>query len=441
MTLGRKLILALVVGLLLGMLVAAAGGGDDDGGSYRVRAVFDNGSFVIPGEDVKVAGVKVGQIDDVDLTDENKAAIVLRIDDKAFTPFRRDAHCQLRLQSLIGEQYVECEPTRPRKEGQQLPPALKRIDSGRGEGQYLLSVDHTTTPVAVDLINNIARLPQQQRFRLIINELGAGLAGNGPALREAVRRANPALRELDERDRDPRRAGPAARAAGRRVGRGARALGASSASGLPASSTRRAPPRRRPPSAATTSSAASSACRASCASCQGLPIASARLPTSSRRRSPSCSATPRRSTPRSRGSDRSRPPPPRRSRASATFAQRGRSVFPAIRPLVRDVQQLSRPLKPTAGRAADLLGSVDRTGGVEELMRLLFYYSGSINGEDELGHYVRVALRIGCAQRSGLPVPGCESTFERIKKNEAPAQAAAQDAMLDYLLAPQEGGQ
>ena len=35
---------------------------------------------------------------------------------------------------------------------------------------------------------------------------------------------------------------------------------------------------------------------------------------------------------------------------------------------------------------------------------------------------------------------GCEATFERIKANEAPAQAAAQDAALDYLLAPEEGG-
>ena len=27
---------------------------------YKVRAIFDNAGFVIPGEDVKVAGVKIG---------------------------------------------------------------------------------------------------------------------------------------------------------------------------------------------------------------------------------------------------------------------------------------------------------------------------------------------------------------------------------------------
>ena len=55
---------AIGAGLLIGAL-AAAGGGDD---GYRVRAIFDNASFVIPGEDVRVAGVTVGSIADVDLT-------------------------------------------------------------------------------------------------------------------------------------------------------------------------------------------------------------------------------------------------------------------------------------------------------------------------------------------------------------------------------------
>ena len=39
-----------------------------DGGTYKVRAIFDNAGFVIPGEDVKVAGVKVGKVDSLDVT-------------------------------------------------------------------------------------------------------------------------------------------------------------------------------------------------------------------------------------------------------------------------------------------------------------------------------------------------------------------------------------
>ena len=42
----------------LALIVVATGSGDD--GSYRVRAIFNNAAFVIPGMDVKIAGVRVG---------------------------------------------------------------------------------------------------------------------------------------------------------------------------------------------------------------------------------------------------------------------------------------------------------------------------------------------------------------------------------------------
>ncbi len=90
LTSGRAVAIAVAAGLAIGALFSIAAGGDD-GDEYLVRAVFDNGSFVIPGEDVKIAGVVVGSIHDVDLTEQNQAAIVLKIDDPAFVPFRKDA--------------------------------------------------------------------------------------------------------------------------------------------------------------------------------------------------------------------------------------------------------------------------------------------------------------------------------------------------------------
>ena len=82
--------------------------------TYKVRAIFDNAGFVIPGEDVKVAGVKVGSIDSLDITKDYKAAVVLKITDPGYQDFRQDAHCIVRPQSLIGERFVECELTQPR---------------------------------------------------------------------------------------------------------------------------------------------------------------------------------------------------------------------------------------------------------------------------------------------------------------------------------------
>ncbi len=61
---------------------------------YKVRAIFDNAGFVIPGEDVKVAGVKVGKIDSLDVTEDFKAVVVLDIAEPGLPglPPRRRVH-------------------------------------------------------------------------------------------------------------------------------------------------------------------------------------------------------------------------------------------------------------------------------------------------------------------------------------------------------------
>ena len=48
----------LLVAALAALIVVTRG--EDD--AYRVRAIFDNAGFIIPGEDVKIAGVKVGKV-------------------------------------------------------------------------------------------------------------------------------------------------------------------------------------------------------------------------------------------------------------------------------------------------------------------------------------------------------------------------------------------
>lgn len=195
-----------ITALLLAAAVAVvfgAGASDSQNGDYKVRAIFDNASFLIAGQDVKVAGAKVGTVDDLDVYQDgdggHKAAIVLKIEREGFKDFRSDARCEIRLQSVIGEKLVECVPTAPRAEGSPPPPPLKKIPDGQpGAGQYLLPVENTTTPVDADLINAIQRRPYRERFSILLNELGAGLASRGEDIQELIRRGNPALREFDQ---------------------------------------------------------------------------------------------------------------------------------------------------------------------------------------------------------------------------------------------------
>src|SRR5439155_4080722 len=194
----RIAVIFLAVACAAVVLVLGTGASNSDQ-TYRVRAIFDSAFSVIAGEDVKIAGVKVGKIESLSVTPDNKAAIVLAIDKPGFADFRKDASCRIRPQSLIGEKFIECSPTQPRAPGEPPPPPLKAVPKGQdGAGQSLLPVTNTQRTVDLDLLNNIMRLPFRERFSIILNEFGAGLAGNGRALNEVIRRADPALQQTDK---------------------------------------------------------------------------------------------------------------------------------------------------------------------------------------------------------------------------------------------------
>jgi phospholipid/cholesterol/gamma-HCH transport system substrate-binding protein len=183
---------------LLALVLLATGAGEGSK-SYEVRAIFDDAANIISGEDVKIEGAKVGVVGNVTPTPEQTAAVVLHIENPGFQDFRADASCTIEPEALIGEKFVNCRPTQPRAVGTPLPPPLNKIPSGHeGEGQYLLPVQNTSSPVDTDLLNDINRLPVRERLTIIINEFGAGLAGRGSDLNAVIRRANPALRELNQ---------------------------------------------------------------------------------------------------------------------------------------------------------------------------------------------------------------------------------------------------
>lgn len=449
----RPAALAVTAGLVLGALVGIGANGDE-GDDYLVRAVFDNGSFVIAGEDVKVAGVVVGAIHDVDLTEDNKAAVVLKIDDPAFVPFRQDARCSIGLQSLIGEQFIECVPSRPVEEGEPPAPPLREIADGRGEGQHLLPVRNNVTPVGADLLRNIQRMPQREGLRLIVNELGAGLVGNGDALRAAVRRANPALKEfngfikvlaqqdrllgrlIDESDTvlaqwaDKReetsgfidRAGATAAAAAERGDDIERNF-----ERFPAFLRELRPTMR---------------------AFSGMADEMTPALDSLGDNAPAINAMIERFGPFTEAAN------PALS-SLGDFADRGRDLFPAIRPLVGDLRRLGRPLRPAASDLAALLGSFDESGGIEELMKLIYFYTGTVNGVDAQGHYARTSLiSIGDAAQIG-PRESAPSNLTRwgdpvraaaahtkvtpdgwkaLYNEPSSATAAGNDPLLEYLL-------
>jgi ABC-type transporter Mla subunit MlaD len=110
------------------------------------------------------------------------ALITVQVTQGGFGDFHQDATCQSRPQSLIGEYFLNCDPGH---NGAMLAPGAT------------IPVTHTTSTVPGDLLQEVMRLPYRQRLTLILNELGAAVAGNANNLQAALQRAVPALTETD----------------------------------------------------------------------------------------------------------------------------------------------------------------------------------------------------------------------------------------------------
>jgi virulence factor Mce-like protein len=403
----RFVYLGLIVALLPWIVIGIAREGTDDDtkDAYFVRAVFDNASTLVTGEDVKVAGVPVGVISDLDVTADKKAAVTLRIDDSDFIPWKSDAKCEIGSQGLIGEKFVDCEP------GTASAEPLERIEEGDGEGERLLPVERTSSPVDLDLVGDIMRLPYRQRFAILISEFGTGLAGRGEDLNEVIHRANPALRETDEvlkiladqnrtlarlaRDSDEV-LGPLAR---ERESFADFIVQANATS--EASAERRADLRR------------------------GIEL----LPGFLRELRPLMADLEDftdQGTPLLTDLNAAAPALGRLIEAQGTLSDASRESFPSLgdalergrpalidaRPVIRDLGEFADEAAPVSVNLDELTKSLNETGSLERLNDLLYYLALVTNGFDGLGHYLRAGLVTNvCSTYATEQSPTCRSTF------------------------------
>ena len=395
---------------LLALVAAAffATGAGDTGGDYRVKAIFDNAAFVVTGEDVRVAGVRIGKIEKLSVTRDNKAAITLLIEDPAYQDFRTDAFCKVRPQSLIGEEYIDCTPTEKRSPGEAEPPELEADD----DGVRTLPVERTGASVDLDLIGEALRRPYRERLSIIIAEFGTGLAGRGKDLNEVIRRANPALRETDKvlrllaRQNDTleqlavdsdKIMAPLARER-RSVGRFVDSAGAVAAGTAERREELKANFARFPEFL------------------RELRPTMDRLGSLADEMTPVVSdlgdTAPRLNTLLRQVEPFSRAGAPAIERLGAV-AEPGIPALKASMPIIEDLRSLNRDLAPVADTLRDVLVSLEKEKGLERLMDYIFFQATSINGYDSVSHFLRAALIVNvCSQYATAPVGGCSANFE-----------------------------
>ena len=419
------LFVAIAPWLVIGVVDAA--GGDDHSDGYFVRAIFDNASSLVPGEDVKIAGAAVGVVDSLEVTDDKKAAVTLRLDDEDFTPWKADAHCLIRPQSLIGEKFVECEP------GTSSAPPLRTLQRGDGEGERLLPVARTSSPVDLDMLNNILRLPYRQRFSILISELGAGLAGRGDQLNAVIHRANPALKQTDAvlaiLAKQNRTLVKLARDSDRALGPLARERHRVADWIVQANETGEASAERR----------------------EDIKLGINRLPAFLRELEPLMADLDRlakQGTPVVGDLGTAAPQLARLIKGLGTFSEAGEESFPSLgdaldsarpdlitaRPLIQQLSKLGTPLKPVASNLDKLTASLNKTGGIERLNDFFYYGSLSTNGFDSLGHYLRAGLvtTTTCSNYALVPsgAADCHALFFDPSAESASASSGTRSAKI-----------
>ena len=179
----RIVTVAAFLAVCIAAVVFTGASNDPQGTTFKVE--LDNAFGLTEGGDLRIGGVKAGTTQSFDITDGEppKALVTVQISQPGFDSIRTDARCEVKQQSLIGEYYMDCQPGS----------ASEELPAGA-----TIPVEQTASIIPADLVNNVLRRPYAERLRLIIAELGTGLAGRPQDLAETIRRAHPGFRQTSE---------------------------------------------------------------------------------------------------------------------------------------------------------------------------------------------------------------------------------------------------
>ena len=128
-----------------------------------LKIEFKNASGLLRSNDMRINGVKVGEVTGVDVK-QNIALVTARIRPQ-FGPVHSDAHAIVRPKNLLGETYVEID------RGSDGAPLTSSGDT--------IPLAQTLTPVQVDELLNALDADTRTKLQIVINSLGEATAQRG----------------------------------------------------------------------------------------------------------------------------------------------------------------------------------------------------------------------------------------------------------------------
>jgi phospholipid/cholesterol/gamma-HCH transport system substrate-binding protein len=175
---------SLIVTGALVMIMGNLGGGDQT----TYKALFSSASELVPGSSVRVAGVQVGRVTDVEFHGESNALVTFKID--SGVPLTQESHASVRFLNLVGDRYMT-------------------LDDGTGGGPRLapeatIPLSHTTPALNLTaLFNGFQPLFQALRPE-DVNELAFNLVkvlqGEGGTIQEMLASTASLTNTLADRD-------------------------------------------------------------------------------------------------------------------------------------------------------------------------------------------------------------------------------------------------
>lgn len=165
-------VLALLVAVTVAVVLLFSG---DEGHEYTM--MFETGGQLVPGNEVLVAGQRVGMIDSIDLTDDNQAAVEVTMDE----PLREGTTAIIRSTSLSGvaNRYIALTP------GPNSEPDIP-------DGGTITGAD-TTAPVDIDQLFNIFGPKERAALQKFIRGNADVYAGKAKLANRAYKFLNPSL--------------------------------------------------------------------------------------------------------------------------------------------------------------------------------------------------------------------------------------------------------
>ena len=104
-----KLLIFMIITTITTAMLVLTIGNITFGGSREYQAEFSDATGVVKGDDIRIAGVKVGNVKKVEIVDRTRAQVTFKIDDDALVT--EDTHATIKFRNLVGQRYISLTQT------------------------------------------------------------------------------------------------------------------------------------------------------------------------------------------------------------------------------------------------------------------------------------------------------------------------------------------